>query len=123
MFGIMSSVGSYAAKKTYKGAKKMLTGKKKGKITASSRGTSNATASFGQMIPEGRNVDIVKTADYEEYIDEDGNVDIRKKRCRRRRRRRLLTASDKADIAFVVGQLGTGQMGRSAVSALLSRRV
>lgn len=41
---------------------------------------------------------------------------------RRRRRRRLLTASDKADIAYLVGQLGTGQIGRAAISALLSKR-
>lgn len=42
---------------------------------------------------------------------------------RRRRRRRLLTAQDKADIAFLHGQLGSGQLGRAAISALLSRRV
>lgn len=47
---------------------------------------------------------------------------IRKVRARRRRRR-LLTATDKADIAFIVGQLGSGQLGRAAISALLSRRV
>lgn len=43
-------------------------------------------------------------------------------RNRRRRRRKLLTASDKSDIAFLVGQLGTGQAGKAAISALLSRR-
>lgn len=42
---------------------------------------------------------------------------------RRRRRRRLLTASDKADIAFITGTLGKGEIGRSAIAALLSRRV
>lgn len=42
---------------------------------------------------------------------------------KRRRRRRLLTAQDKADIAFLHGQLGSGQLGRAAISALLSRRV
>lgn len=41
---------------------------------------------------------------------------------RRRRRRRLLTCSDKADIAYLVGQLGQGQLGKAAISALLSRR-
>lgn len=41
---------------------------------------------------------------------------------KQRRRRRLLTASDKADVAFLIGQLGQGQMGRAAISALLSRR-
>ena len=41
---------------------------------------------------------------------------------RRRRRRKLLTCSDKADIAFLHGQLGGGALGRSAISSLLSRR-
>ena len=41
---------------------------------------------------------------------------------KRRRRRRLLTCSDKADIAFLHGQLGGGQLGRAAISSLLSRR-
>lgn len=41
---------------------------------------------------------------------------------RRRRRRRLLTCSDKADIAFLHGQLGGGALGRAAISSLLSRR-
>lgn len=54
------------------------------------------------------------------------NIDIlsdeEEKKKKRRRRRRLLTCSDKADIAYLVGQLGTGQLGRAAVSALLSRR-
>lgn len=45
------------------------------------------------------------------------------KKQRRRRRRRLLTASDKADIAYLVGVLGTGQLGKAAVTAILSRRV
>jgi len=47
-----------------------------------------------------------------------GEVKILK---RRRRRKRLLTCSDKADIAFVVGNLGKGAMGQAAVSGLLSR--
>lgn len=42
---------------------------------------------------------------------------------RRRRRRRLLTVTDKADIAFIIGQLGQGQLARAAISSLLSRRV
>jgi hypothetical protein len=41
---------------------------------------------------------------------------------KRRRRRKLLTCSDKADIAFLHGQLGGGQLGRAAISSLLSRR-
>lgn len=42
---------------------------------------------------------------------------------RRRRRRRLLSAQDKADIAFLHGQLGSGQLGKAAISAVLSRRM
>ena len=42
---------------------------------------------------------------------------------RRRRRRKLLTASDKADIAFITGTLGKGELGRTAFAALLSRRM
>ena len=42
---------------------------------------------------------------------------------RRRRRRKLLTASDKADIACITGTLGKGEMGRTAIAALLSRRM
>ncbi len=38
----------------------------------------------------------------------------------RRRRKRMLTCSDKADIAFLKGQLGTGALGQSAISALLA---
>jgi hypothetical protein len=62
----------------------------------------------GQTFPEGAQIDIVS-----------GNsVNGRT----RRRRRKLLTCGDKADIAFLYGQLGGGQLGRSAISALLSRR-
>lgn len=41
---------------------------------------------------------------------------------KRRRRRKLLTCGDKADIAFLHGNLGGGQLGRAAISSLLSRR-
>jgi len=51
-----------------------------------------------------------------------GKTIVRQKR-RRRRRRRLLTAQDKADIGYLVGILGQGQLGRAAITALLSRRV
>lgn len=40
---------------------------------------------------------------------------------RRRRRKRMLTCSDKSDIAFLRGQLGGGELGRAAITALLSR--
>ena len=49
-------------------------------------------------------------------------VSARGYRTGRRRRRRLLTCSDKADIAYLVGQLGQGQLGKAAISALLSKR-
>lgn len=60
----------------------------------------------GGTFPEGSPIDIVPTVGPK----------------RRRRRRKLLTCSDKSDIAYLVGQLGTGQLGRSAISSLLSRR-
>lgn len=39
----------------------------------------------------------------------------------RKRRKKMLTCGDRADIAFVVGQLGKGAAGQAAVSALLTR--
>lgn len=42
-------------------------------------------------------------------------------RHKRRRRRRLLTCQDKADIAFIVGTLGKGQLASTAISSLLCR--
>lgn len=41
---------------------------------------------------------------------------------RRSRRKRLLTCQDKADIAFLTGNLGKGQLASSAISSVLSRR-
>ncbi len=38
------------------------------------------------------------------------------RKIRRRRRRRLLTASDKSDIAAIVGLVGKGQMASSLIS-------
>ncbi len=38
------------------------------------------------------------------------------RKVRRRRRRRLLTASDKADIAAIVGLVGKGQMASSLIT-------
>ncbi len=50
-------------------------------------------------------------------------IDARGNCCKtRRRRRKLLTCSDKADIAFLRGTLGGGQLGQAAISALLARR-
>ncbi len=39
----------------------------------------------------------------------------------RKRRRRLLTCGDKADIAFIVGSLGKGALGQTAISSMLAR--
>jgi hypothetical protein len=65
----------------------------------------------GTYLPGGRNIQITGSGP-------GGRVYGRP----RRRRKRLLTCSDKADIAFLHGQLGGGQMGRAAISSLLSRR-
>jgi len=40
---------------------------------------------------------------------------------RRRRRKRLLTCGDKADIAFLTGTLGKGQLAQGAITSLLSK--
>jgi len=39
----------------------------------------------------------------------------------RRRRKKMLTCSDKADIAFIIGQLGKGAGAQSAISAMLAK--
>lgn len=41
-------------------------------------------------------------------------------RSKRRRRRRMLTCSDKEDIQFLIGVLGKGEMGKTAVASLLA---
>lgn len=40
---------------------------------------------------------------------------------RRRRRKRLLSCSDKADLAFLVGTLGKGSIASTAISSLLAK--
>ena len=61
----------------------------------------------------GSNIDVLSQKEAEK-------LGLQKKK--RRRRRRLLTCSDKADIAFLHGQLGGGALGKAAISTLLSRR-
>lgn len=57
----------------------------------------------------------------EVLLDADGNVvDTRLKK--RRRRRRMLTCSDKADIAFLRGTLGGGELGKAAITSMLTSR-
>jgi hypothetical protein len=56
----------------------------------------------------------------EAFIDDSGQV-VATRPKRRRRRRRMLTCSDRADIAFLRGTLGGGELGKAAITALLSR--
>jgi len=82
-----------------------------GKVITSLATSSSSTASnsiVGATFPEGADIQIDPT--------------IGPARRTRRRRRKLLTCSDKADIAFLYGQLGGGQLGKAAISSLLSRR-
>lgn len=71
--------------------------------TATEKAGSNLVT--GATYPEGASIEIVPGL-----------------KKNRRRRRKLLTCGDKADIAFLYGQLGGGQLGRAAISSLLSRR-
>lgn len=79
-------------------------------------GQAAAAAAIAPM-QTGRDIEIV------EYRDPVTGQAVYREKGRRRRRRRLLTASDKADIAFLRGNLGGGELGRAAISAVLSRRV
>jgi hypothetical protein len=83
-------------------------------IVKNHAGQSTSTAS-GSIFREGTNIDILG----QEEAKRQGLIPNGRKR---RRRRKLLTCSDKADIAFLYGQLGGGQLGRAAISSLLSRR-
>lgn len=42
-------------------------------------------------------------------------------KARRRRRRRMLSAQDRADIAFLIGILGKGALAQAAITSLLHR--
>ncbi len=76
----------------------------------------SSTAGGGAMFPEGADMQILSE-------EEARRLGLNGRNCRpRRRRRKLLTCGDKADIAFLHGNLGGGQLGRSAISAVLSRR-
>ncbi len=39
----------------------------------------------------------------------------------RKRRKRMLSCSDKADIAFLKGQLGGGELGKAVITSLIAR--
>lgn len=77
----------------------------------------SSTATEGGMFEEGADIEILSEAQARAMGLPMGNG-----QRRRRRRRKLLTCGDKADIAFLHGNLGGGQLGRSAISAVLSRR-
>lgn len=81
--------------------------------------TSYPTYGTGTAMPPSTNGSVPQT-DYVPVQQADGSVVYLRKR-RRRRRRKLLTASDRGDIAFLVGTL-TGATQRAAISAILSRR-
>lgn len=95
-------------------------------------GQSTATLGLswlGKQVAKGvgnvvKNVTSGGTFDVGDRIEIESNEEYRQRTGRwpRRRRRRLLTAQDKSDIAFIVGQLGTGQAGKAALSALLTKR-
>ncbi len=91
-----------------------------GLVNLATRSTSTATEGAGGMFPPGADMNILSEAEAKALGLELVNGIPRPKR--KRRRRRLLTCSDKADIAFLHGQLGGGQLGRAAISGLLSRR-
>ncbi len=75
---------------------------------------SSSTATTGNFptFPQGADIDI--------QSQQEACAGVGRKQ--RRRRRKLLTCGDKADIAFLYGQLGGGQLGRAAITSLLSRR-
>lgn len=93
-----------------------------GLVNLATRSSSSAGNGSG-MFREGADMNILSEAEAKALglVEVGPNGELLKKRPKRRRRR-LLTCSDKADIAFLHGQLGSGALGRSAISSLLSRR-
>jgi len=74
----------------------------------------------GATFPVGADIQIIPDTEFD--LDPlTGEVTQSPEKRRRRRRRRMLTCADRADIAFVVGILGKGQAGSSAVTQLMSR--
>jgi len=76
----------------------------------------------GQLFTEGADIDILSQGfppgTKLEVDPATGEIRIVK---RRRRRKRLLTCGDKADIAFLTGTLGKGQLAQGAITSLLSK--
>jgi len=93
---------------------KTVAGAALGGVIRNLAGQSSSTASQG-VFREGADIDILSQR-------EAAAAGLIPNGRKRRRRRKLLTCSDKADIAFLYGQLGGGQLGRAAISSLLSRR-
>lgn len=119
-------IGSMAAKAIATRVKKAVRGPKKSTTSPSGLSLTPQGLQFaapqGQMIPMGSDVDIVPSAEGQRYeYDESGEL-VRVDKPRRRRRRRLLTCQDKADIAFLRGTLGGGQLGTAAITSLLTSR-
>ncbi len=85
------------------------------------RQTSTAGSGLGIAAPGTSFPTFPEGADIKVLSQEEAKAMGIKVRCRRRRRK-LLTCGDKADIAFLHGNLGGGQLGRSAISAVLARR-
>lgn len=122
---MIGAIAAWGGKKAAKSLIKAAKGKQKKKTPTylNLNGGGGATGSWAAptlpRMPEGADIDIVASTEYE--LDPvTGEI---KPKCKRRRRRRLLTASDKSDIAFLRGTLGGGELGRAAISAVLSRRV
>lgn len=107
--GAAYSAGKYIVGRAAQGAAQDLVGR------AAQVGGSNIAP-----IPVGRDVEIYGRDEVQ--FDPGSNTYAVVRPQRRRRRKRLLTCSDKSDIAFLRGQLGGGELGRAAITALLSRR-
>lgn len=112
---ITSAVG-WGARRVVKTVKKAVRGKKNSH--PSFQNYVAAQRFTGPPVPEGYRPPQQHTGPVETVeVDVDGYELPR----RRRRRKQLLTASDRQDIAFIVGTLGKGEMGKAAISQLLAR--
>lgn len=57
----------------------------------------------------------------EALVDTSTGQVVKTRRRPRKRRKRLLTCSDREDIMFLKGTLGGGELGKSAITAVLTR--
>jgi len=94
----------------------MLTERLMSSTMGSTAGGGQSITGGGAMFPEGADMKILSQAEARAMgLPMNGHH-------RRRRRRKLLTCGDKADIAFLHGNLGGGALGKAAISSVLSRR-